>query len=82
MNKGGFIVSLDFELMWGLAGHDREYLEAYAGNVRNAPEALLKIISVCSKYGVKLTVAHVGAMAGAQMSDLQHITPPLFVAGV
>lgn len=76
MNRGGFIISLDFELMWGLAGHDAGYLRAYADNVRHAPEALRKIISISSKYGVKLTVAHVGGMLLNQHADIQDITPP------
>jgi len=77
MNNGGFIVSLDFELMWGMAGHDREYLQKYSDNIRHAPEALLEIIKICSRYGVKLTVAHVGAMTQSHPSELRGITPPI-----
>lgn len=75
MNKGGFIISLDFELMWGLADHDREYIQKYSDNVRHAPEALLRIIRICSRYGVKLTVAHVGAMTQSKPSELLQSTP-------
>lgn len=76
MSKGKFIISLDFELMWGLAGHDADYLRSYAENVKNAPEAIKHIIAICSKYGVKLTIAHVGAIAQRQHSDIHPITPP------
>lgn len=77
MSKGKFIISLDFELMWGLAGHDADYLRSYAENVKNAPEAIKHIIAICSKYGVKLTIAHVGAIAQRQHSDIHPITPPI-----
>lgn len=67
---GGLIVSLDFELMWGLAGHTSEYLHNYVPNIRNAIGALKFILRTLERHGIKVTIAHVGAMVNGD-------TPPL-----
>lgn len=62
MEQGKFILSLDFELFWGFGGFERNFLNGYKGNVQNALRALDEILKICEKYGVKVTIAYVGAM--------------------
>ena len=68
--SGHFVISLDYELLWGLAGWDDEHLEAYEINVDNANDALLQIVEMLEKYGMKLTVAYVGTMNNSSVSEV------------
>lgn len=68
--NGHLVISLDYELLWGLAGWDDEHLKAYERNVDNANDALLQIVKMLEEYGMKLTVAYVGAMNNSSVKGL------------
>lgn len=70
MNKGQFIISLDFELIWGLAGWSTEKIDTYNKNISNATIALEKIIELFHKYDIKCTIAFVGAMNYRSLNEL------------
>ena len=50
MNNGSFIISLDFELFWGV--RDNHTLENYGENILGAKNALLSILTIFEKYGI------------------------------
>lgn len=63
MKNGQFIVSLDFELFWGLAGFNRQAILNYKENVSNAINALDEILKLFNKYQIKVSIAYVGGMS-------------------
>lgn len=69
MNKGNFIISLDFELLWGLAGWDCNSIAAYSPRIKNSVTSVEKIINLFNRYNLKCTIAVVGAMACNGKSD-------------
>lgn len=59
MNNGALVISLDFELLWGV--HDLVTPEGYGvSNVLNVHKALPLIVDLFEKYSVHATVATVG----------------------
>ena len=63
MNKGLFIMSLDFEGQWGsIGGHTDSQLYAFAERVRKNPVVIPRLRSLFDKYGIHCTWAVVGAM--------------------
>ena len=55
---GVFIISLDFELMWGVRDHLTK--EQYGRNVLGAREAIPRMLQVFEQYGICATWATVG----------------------
>lgn len=60
MAPGTFVVSLDFELFWGMC--DQRTLEGYGANIRGVREALPRILQAFDAHGVKATFATVGLL--------------------
>lgn len=59
ISKGSFVISLDFELNWGMI--DKSTAEEYGkSNVAHVPEAIKGMLSLFDKYNVKATFATVG----------------------
>lgn len=67
--RGKFLISLDFELFWGLSGWSKEQIAKYAPNVENSIFALMKILDLLRKYNVKSTIGYVGAMRFSSKED-------------
>ena len=57
---GLFIVSLDFELYWGV--RDKRTLESYKSNLQQTPEAIDGILNLFRRYNIHATWATVGAL--------------------
>lgn len=55
---GLFIISLDFEMTWGLLG--RERLEDYRTNIREAPRVVEQLLELFTEFGLKATWSTVG----------------------
>lgn len=55
---GTFIISLDFELLWGV--RDRLTLRGYGANVRGVRQAIPEILTLFERHGVSATWATVG----------------------
>jgi peptidoglycan/xylan/chitin deacetylase (PgdA/CDA1 family) len=60
MTTGAFVISLDFELFWGM--RDKRTLTDYGANIRGARAALPRMLEVFEQYGVKATFATVGLL--------------------
>lgn len=70
MKKGYFVISLDFELLWGLAGWTVEEIKRYQPRAEGAVSALRHIVALLSKYGIKCSIAYVGAMDYHSVEEL------------
>lgn len=59
INHGSLVISLDFELMWGM--HDVVIKDGYGmTNVLQVPEVIDRLLDLFKKYGVHATFATVG----------------------
>ena len=72
-NKGLFIISLDFELMWGV--FDKKSIKNYGDNILGARKVLFKIVDLMNKYDVKGTFATVGFLFASNKRELLDFTP-------
>jgi hypothetical protein len=57
-NTGKFVISLDFELMWGV--RDKKTIEQYGGNILGVHQVIPKLLNIFNKYEIKATFATVG----------------------
>lgn len=78
MKNGSFLISLDYELMWGM--FDVVTKEGYGKtNVQNVPEAIDRMIELFQKYEVRVTFATVGMIMyknkGELVKDLPIVRP-------
>ena len=70
---GQLIVSLDFELFWGML--DCSTLESYGGNVMGGRSAIPRLLDLFKKYDIHATWATVGFLFGENYEDLQRFFP-------
>jgi peptidoglycan/xylan/chitin deacetylase (PgdA/CDA1 family) len=77
---GSFVISLDFELMWGVRDHATR--ESYGGNVLGGREAIPAMLDLFQRRGIRATWATVGALlceskdellARAKQAEASHI---------
>lgn len=69
MNKGTLVISLDYELMWGM--FDVVSKDGYGRtNVANVPEAIERMVALFQKYGVHATFATVGMLMYKDKDEL------------
>ncbi len=69
MNKKGiFVISLDFELMWGV--RDKMTLETYGKNILGVWEAIPKILQVFEEHKIRGTWATVGFLFASSKKEL------------
>ncbi len=72
-NTGKFIVSLDFELFWGM--RDKISIEKYGDNILGVWEALPKMLETFEKKGIKATFATVGFLFASSKAELVNFCP-------
>lgn len=72
--SGYFVVSLDFELFWGMA--DKYTLKEYGENVRGVRTALPRILELFTKYDIHATWATVGMLMAHSHEELRALMPP------
>lgn len=77
-NKGTLVISLDFELMWGII--DVLTKDGYGKtHVQQVPEVITRMISLFEKYDVHATFATVGMImypdAKTLLADIPHVHP-------
>ena len=70
---GRLIVSLDFELFWGML--DCSTLEAYQDNVLGGRKAISQMLNLFEKYGVHATWATVGYLFAENYQELTRYFP-------
>ena len=72
-DKGTFVISLDFELYWGMI--DKVTLEKYGANILGVREAIPRILDLFEKYQLHATWATVGMLMYESQSALQNGLP-------
>ena len=77
MECGKLVISLDFELFWGLAVWDKSQLLSYRHNIEGALNALSKIVGTLGSHNMKCTIGVVGAMACSSSEDFLMEAPAL-----
>jgi len=60
MANGKFIISLDFELYWGV--RDKLSLQQYGENIKGVHQVIPRLLDIFSKYDVNATFATVGLL--------------------
>ena len=68
MQHGTFIISLDFELYWGIVDHVP--LAKYEENLRGVPQAIQSMLETFTQYDIHATWASVGFLFH---HDLEHL---------
>ena len=74
MKNPRLIVSLDFELHWGVFD---TYGESYNANILGAREAIPKILALFKKYNIHATWAVVGLLFNENKNELARYSPLL-----
>jgi peptidoglycan/xylan/chitin deacetylase (PgdA/CDA1 family) len=69
-----FIISLDFELFWGMVGATD--LTTYGENIRGVHTAIPKILDTFRRYDIHATWATVGMLMARDKRELESILPP------
>lgn len=73
INHGSFIISLDFELIWGVL--DKRSIASYGANILGAKEAIISIVDLFTKYNVKATIATVGLLFCQSKNEIYKFIP-------
>ena len=73
--NGNFMVSLDFELFWGML--DVCALEAYQDNVLGGKKAIPQLLRLFEKYGIHATWATVGFLFADNYEEAARFFPEL-----
>lgn len=73
VKKGTLIVSLDFELFWGML--DQCALEDYRDNVLGGRAAIPRLLALFEKYGIHATWATVGFLFAENQQELKRYFP-------
>src|SRR5689334_25012451 len=73
MDKGILVVSLDFELFWGV--RDRCTLESYGEHIHGARKAIPAMLDLFREYGIHATWATVGFLFFRTKEDLLAACP-------
>lgn len=68
MKPGAFVISLDFELFWGM--RDKRTIAGYGTNIRGVRQALPRMLDAFDAHGVKATFATVGLLFFGNKEDL------------
>ncbi len=74
-SQGGFVLSLDFELMWGV--YPSQSIETYGTNVLGVREAVPSLLQLFETFGVRATWATVGFLFFDNREELLASLPEL-----
>ena len=72
-NSGGFVISLDFELHWGVRDH--RTVDQYRQNLLGARQAIPAILELFERYGLHATWSTVGFLFFENIDDLKAALP-------
>lgn len=72
-HSGGFVISLDFELHWGVRDHLA--VEQYRENLLGARQAIPAILHLFARFGIHATWATVGFLFFQSLDDLKAALP-------
>ncbi len=76
MKNGAFIISLDFELYWGV--RDTRSLDSYSTHILGVRKAMPAMLDLFDRYNVQVTVATVGFLFCSAKEDLMENLPATF----
>lgn len=71
--KGVFVISLDFELMWGV--RDKKTIDSYGEEILNGKQAIPEMLSLFHRFNVKSTYATVGFLFHKDIEELKKEFP-------
>jgi hypothetical protein len=72
-NKSFFVISLDFELYWGM--FDKVTLQQYGENIRGAHTAIPEILALFKQHNIHATWATVGMLMTKNQEELSSLLP-------
>ncbi|MBT8308958.1 MAG: polysaccharide deacetylase family protein [Flavobacteriaceae bacterium] len=72
-DKGKFVISLDFELLWGM--RDKVSKEDYGENIIAVRDILPRMLDLFTEYDVKATFATVGFLFASNKQELLEYCP-------
>jgi hypothetical protein len=72
---GGFTISLDFELFWGV--RDKRTVHNYSDNLDGVPAAIDAMLTEFEKYEVSATWSTVGLLMTADIEEARRVQPQL-----
>ena len=72
--KGYFVISLDFELFWGM--FDKHTIESYGERIVGEKTAIPKMLALFSEYDIHATWATVGMLMARDRDELLSLLPP------
>ncbi len=73
MNHGKFVISLDFELMWGVI--ESRSIEAYGKNILGVHQVIPRLLDIFNKYSIKGTFSTVGFLFFEDKKTLLEFAP-------
>lgn len=73
MGRPAFVISLDFELFWGVAGS--QTIAGYGRNVLGEWEAIPRMLALFRRYGMRVTWATVGMLMCGDYRHWRRIRP-------
>lgn len=73
--NGYLVISLDFELFWGL--FDVKTISSYEKNLRNVEKVIPRLMDLADAYNVKLSFAAIGFLFAKNKSELLNALPIL-----
>lgn len=75
VSNGYFVISLDFELHWGI--FDKRCVAEYKENLENVKLVIPKLLELAEKHDIKLTFATVGLLFAKNKAELLNNNPKL-----
>ncbi|MHA1528665.1 MAG: hypothetical protein ACTSVG_06570 [Alphaproteobacteria bacterium] len=74
-SRGGFVISLDFELMWGV--RDKRTIANYGANILGARQAVPRLLELFARHRLGCTWATVGMLFFEDRAALRAALPEL-----
>ncbi|WP_249042349.1 polysaccharide deacetylase family protein [Flagellimonas olearia] len=73
MEKGKFVISLDFEIYWGV--RDKRTLQDYGESLKKVHEIVPRMLKYFDQYGARATFATVGFLFAKTKKELLEFSP-------
>lgn len=74
MSAGGsFIISLDFELMWGVRDH--RYISSYGDEIRNVHQVIPQMLELFQEFDICATFSTIGLLFHDSIKELKQFKP-------
>jgi peptidoglycan/xylan/chitin deacetylase (PgdA/CDA1 family) len=74
-NSGKFVISLDFELFWGV--RDKRTIENYGESILNVKQIVPELLTIFNNYKINATFATVGFLFAKNKKELIEFSPDL-----